>query len=51
MQQLGFRLIGRADERKDHYPLYVANYDDIRSNATAILDVTRRANDTDDENV
>ena len=37
MQQLGFRLIGRADERKDHFPLYVANYDDIKTNVAAII--------------
>lgn len=38
MQQLGFRLIGRADERADHHPLYAANYDDVKTNIAAILD-------------
>lgn len=43
MQQLGFRLIGRADERTDHHPLYAANYDDIKTNIAAILDKARSA--------
>lgn len=45
MQQLGFRLIGRADERVDRHPLYAANYDDVKNNITAILKDTRSASD------
>lgn len=45
MQQLGFRLVGLADERSDHYPLYVANYGDIQINIAAILDGARQAGD------
>ena len=37
MHQLGFRMIARADERCDHYPLYAASYTDVQINIEAIL--------------
>ena len=37
MQQLGFRLLTRGDERSDGFPLYVANYADIQINITSIF--------------
>jgi class 3 adenylate cyclase len=37
IQQLGFRLVGPADERIDKHPLYVATLKDIRSNIETML--------------
>lgn len=37
MQQLGFRLIGPADERVEQHPLYVATLKDISSNIDTML--------------
>lgn len=37
IQQLGFRLVGPADERIDKHPLYVAALKDIRSNIETML--------------
>jgi len=45
MKQLGFRLITRGDERGDGFPLYVANYADIRSNIISILNEATRTDD------
>jgi hypothetical protein len=39
IQQLGFRLVGPADERIDQHPLYVATLKDIRSNIETTLSV------------
>jgi hypothetical protein len=37
MQQLGFHLITRPEDRADHFGLYVATEEDIRSNIESIL--------------
>lgn len=41
IQQLGFRLVGPADERIDKHPLYVATLKDIRSNIETMLSAPR----------